>query len=213
MHPKNLIFRGKPIEEAKKALIVLHGRGSTAEDIVRLASHFDIDDFAVVAPEAYNNSWYPLSFLAPSDQNEPWLSSALELMKEIEADLNEKGFASENIFFLGFSQGACLTLEYMTRNAKKYGGGVALIGGLIGEKINTGDYLTNFEGTPIFLGTSDPDPHVPLERVEQTKEILENKNAKVVLEVFENAGHTVVPQEVELANRFIFEGGKSPFFG
>ena len=204
MHEYNVITSGKPLEEAEKVLIMIHGRGGTAEDILNLSTHLNVKDFAIVAPEAYNNSWYPVSFMAPTEQNEPWLTSALDYIKKVEENLNQQGILSENMYFFGFSQGACLTLDYMTRNAKKYGGAVAIIGGLIGEKINTGDYITDFAGTPVFIGTSDPDPHVPLERVQQTTEILEYKNAQVKLEVYENAGHTILQDELAIANSFVF---------
>lgn len=204
LHNKDFKYDGTPVEKASKALIMIHGRGGFAEDMLGLAEHFKVEDFALVAPQAYNNSWYPLSFMAPEEQNQPWLDSALELLSELELELNEKGIASENIYFFGFSQGACLALEYTTRNAKKYGGVIAIIGGLIGDHINTGNYLTNFEETPIFLGTSDPDSHVPVERVEQTAEILKNKNANVELRIHENAGHVIIPEELGVANNFIF---------
>lgn len=210
LHEKNFKYDGTPIEDASKALIILHGRGGFAEDILGLAEHFKIEDFALVAPQAYNNSWYPLSFMAPEEQNQPWLDSALELLKELEQDLNNKGISSENIYFFGFSQGACLALEYTTRNAKKYGGIIAIIGGLIGEHINTGNYITDFERTKIFLGTSDPDSHVPVDRVQQTAKILKNKNAEVELRVHKNAGHVIVPEELGIANTFIFGYTKPP---
>lgn len=204
LHEKNLKYGGTPVEEAKKALIMIHGRGGFAEDILGLADHLKIKDFALVAPQAYNNSWYPLSFMAPEEQNQPWLDSALEMLHEVELELNQKGITSENIYFFGFSQGACLALEYTTRNAKKYGGIIAIIGGLIGEHINTGNYITDFEKTRIYLGTSDPDSHVPLERVQQTAEILKNKNAEVELRIHKDAGHVILPEELGVANNFIF---------
>lgn len=205
LHQKNFKYSGTAVENANKALIMLHGRGGFAEDILSLADHLDItDDYALIAPQAYNNSWYPLSFMAPEEQNQPWLDSALELIHELELDLNKKGIASENIYFLGFSQGACLTLEYTTRNAKKYGGVIALIGGLIGQHINTGNYISNFEQTPIYLSTSDPDSHVPLERVLQTVEILKNKNALVEFKAYKNAGHIILPEQLYTVNHFIF---------
>lgn len=204
LHEKNFKYEGTPVGKATKALVMIHGRGGFAEDILNLADHLKIEDFAVVAPQAYNNSWYPLSFMAPEEQNQPWLDSALDLLKELESDLNSKGIQSENIYFFGFSQGACLALEYATRNAKKYGGIIAIIGGLIGEKLNTGNYITDFQKTKIFLGTSDPDSHVPLERVEQTAEILKNKNAEVELRVHKNAGHVILPEELGVVNTFIF---------
>lgn len=204
LHERKFIYGGTPIEEASKALIMLHGRGGFAEDILGLADELKIKDFALIAPQAYNNSWYPLSFMAPEEQNQPWLDSALQLLALLEKELNEKGIASENIYFFGFSQGACLTLEYVTRNAKKYGGVIAIIGGLIGEHINTGNYITDLEGTKIFLGTSDPDSHVPVERVEKTAEILKNKNAQVELRIHKEAGHVILPEELGVANNFIF---------
>lgn len=204
LHKKDFIYNGTPIEKANKALIMVHGRGGFAEDILAVADHLKISDFALVAPQAYNKSWYPLSFMAPEEQNQPWLDSAIEMLQLLEKELNEKGISSENIYFFGFSQGACLTLEYVTRNAKKYGGVIAIIGGLIGKSINTGKYLTDFEGTPIYLGTSDPDAHVPVERVQQTAEILKNKNARVELQIHKDAGHVILPEELGRANNFVF---------
>lgn len=204
LHERKFIYGGTPVEKAKKALIMIHGRGGFAEDILGLADELQVENFALIAPQAYNNSWYPLSFMAPEDQNQPWLDSALKLLQSLEKELNEKGIASENIYFFGFSQGACLTLEYTTRNAKKYGGVIAIIGGLIGQHINTGNYITDFEETKIYLGTSDPDNHVPVERVQQTAEILKNKNAQVELRIHKNAGHVIIPEELGVANNFIF---------
>lgn len=204
MHSKNIIQKGRPLEETKKVMIMIHGRGGTGQDILSLTPHLDLNDFTLMAPQAYNNSWYPLSFLAPEEQNQPWLSSALKLLEELETDLNSSGIASENIYFFGFSQGACLTLEYVTRHAKRYGGVIAVIGGLIGENINTGDYIKDFAQTPIFIATSNPDTHVPLERVHKTADILKLKNADVSLKVFENAGHTILLEELQLAKAHVF---------
>ena len=204
LHERKFISGGTPIEQAKKVLIMLHGRGGFAEDILGLAEELKIEDFALIAPQAYNNSWYPLSFMAPEEQNQPWLDSALELLQSLEKELNEQGISSENIYFFGFSQGACLTLEYVTRNAKKYGGVIAIIGGLIGKHLNTGNYITDLDGTKIYLGTSDPDSHVPVERVQKTAEILKNKNAQVELRIHKNAGHVILPEELGVANNFIF---------
>lgn len=204
LHQKDFKYNGTPLKEAKKALIMVHGRGGFAEDILAVADHLKIEDFALVAPQAYNNSWYPLSFMAPVQQNQPWLDSAVEMLQLLEKELNDEGIASEDIYFFGFSQGACLTLEYVTRNAKRYGGVIGIIGGLIGKDINTGNYLTNFEGTPVYLGTSDPDAHVPAERVQQTADILRNKNAQVELQIFPDAGHVILPEELGRANNFIF---------
>src|SRR5678816_2226337 len=122
MHSKKTVTAGKDIREAKKALVMIHGRGAFADDILSLAGYFNLEDFVLIAPQATNNTWYPYSFLSPPIQNEPWLSSALGILSEVVADVNNAGITSENIYFLGFSQGACLTLEFITRNARKWGG-------------------------------------------------------------------------------------------
>ena len=204
MHKKNIQKAGKSLNVAKKALIMVHGRGANARDILGLASHLNVSEYALLAPEATNNSWYPYSFLVKPEQNEPWLSSALNLLEEVVDEITEQGFTRENIYFLGFSQGACLTLEYVTRNAQKFGGVVAYTGGLIGDKINQENYSGNFNGTPIFIGIGNPDPHVPLERVNESVSILEKMNAKVELQVYDGRPHTISQDEIEEANRMVF---------
>src|SRR5690606_22688258 len=151
MHHKNIITAGKSITAAEKALVMIHGRGGTAEDILTLSSHLNVDDFALIAPVATNNSWYPYSFMAPTQQNEPWLSSALNVLEEVMQDLDTAGIAKENIYFLGFSQGACLTLDFTARHAAKFGGAVAFTGGLIGEHLENENYPGNFFQTPFFI--------------------------------------------------------------
>ena len=205
MHKKNIITRGKDIAEAKKALIMLHGRGGTADDILGFAAHLNVDEYALFAPEATGNSWYPFSFLALPEQNEPWLSSALNLLNELVNDINEKGIPTEQIYFTGFSQGACLSLEYVARNAKKYGGVAAFTGGLIGNKIYQENYTGDFDGTLVFIGSSDPDMHVPVERVHATTQILQNMHAEVTEKIYKNMGHTINEDEIEHANRLIFK--------
>lgn len=204
MHKKNIQTAGKSIQEAEKALIMIHGRGGDARDILGLASHLNVSEFALLAPEATNNTWYPYSFLVKPEQNEPWLSSALDLLKEAVDEATNNGIAAANIYFLGFSQGACLTLEFVTRNAQKFGGVAAFTGGLIGDKIYEENYSGNFNGTPIFIGTGNPDPHVPLERVKETVTILENMNAKVSLKVYDGRPHTISQEEIEEADRVVF---------
>lgn len=205
MHKKNIIMAGKELNAASKVLIMLHGRGGSAKDILSLASSLNVKDFTLIAPQATNNTWYPYSFLMAPSENEPWLSSALNLLKEILNDLHGKGVASENIYFAGFSQGACLTLEFIARNADKYGGIVAFTGGLIGDKIYRGNYKGDFQNTPIFIGTSNPDPHVPVERVYATTNILKDMNAAVTEKVYNNLGHTINLDEIELANKIVFK--------
>ena len=204
MHQKNIITAGEELSSTSKVLIMLHGRGGTAEDILSLATHLQVKDFALLAPQATNNSWYPYSFLAPPAQNEPWLSSALAMLQELLNDLYKKDIPSQHIYFTGFSQGACLTLEFVARHAASYGGVAAFTGGLIGDKIYSGNYKGDFQNTPIFIGSSDPDPHVPVERVYATSNILKDMNATVTEKIYSNMGHTINGDEIELANRLLF---------
>lgn len=204
MHKKQFVAAGVSLEIATKVLIMLHGRGADADDILGLAGDLNIPEFAIIAPEASGHSWYPYSFLSVPSLNEPWLSSSLDLLKEIIADLTTRGIKNENIFFLGFSQGACLTLEYTTRHATRYGGIVAFTGGLIGDRIYTGNYHGDFSGTHILLVSSDPDPHVPAERVRLSSKLLTEKQAVVKLIFYQGMGHTITNEEIRLANEFIF---------
>lgn len=205
MHQKNILSGGKSLNTADKVLIMLHGRGANAEDILSMSAYLNVKEFALIAPQATNNSWYPYSFLMPTSRNEPWLTSALTLIKEIVANLHKQGFASEDIYFMGFSQGACLTLEFVARNAMKYGGIAAFTGGLIGDKIYLENYTGDFNHTPVFIGTGNPDPHVPVERVDASASVLKNMNAEVTKKVYLNMGHTINQDEIENANQLIFD--------
>jgi phospholipase/carboxylesterase len=204
-HKKEIVTSGQDLRQASKVLIMIHGRGASAEDILGIANHLKLEDFALLAPQATNNTWYPYSFLAPPSQNEPWLTSALDLLNDTVSDLKKNKIDPKNIYFLGFSQGACLTLEYVTRNATKYGGVVAFTGGLIGDKIYTENYKGDFSGTPLFIGTSDPDPHVPVERVNATEKILTGMNAQVVKKIYANMGHTINQDEINFANQILWK--------
>ncbi|MBC7887484.1 MAG: dienelactone hydrolase family protein [Ferruginibacter sp.] len=205
MHQKKIISAEKKLSEAKKALIMVHGRGGSAEDILSLSAHLHVKEYALLAPQANNNSWYPQSFLAPPKANEPWLSSALQLLGDMVQDIVSGGISKENIYFLGFSQGACLTLEFVARNATKYGGVVAFTGGLIGDKIYGDNYRGDFAHTPVLIATSNPDPHVPVERVYASANIFKNMNAAVTEKVYSNMGHTISQDEIEKANDLIFK--------
>lgn len=204
MHSKSYITTGKKLGEARKALVLIHGRGATAEDIIGLGNEFNAKEFAFVAPQATNYTWYPYSFLAPVKQNEPWLTSAIKLIDDVVADIRVSGITDNNIFFAGFSQGACLTLEYVARNARKWGGVVAFTGGLIGDKIYKENYSGDFAGTNVFIGTSDPDPHVPVQRVQESTRILEGMNARVTEKVYKGMGHTISMDEIQSANSIVF---------
>lgn len=204
MHPKDIITAGKKLTEAKKVLIMIHGRGGTAENIISLAEHLAVDEYALLAPQATDNTWYPYSFMAPLQQNEPYLSSALSVLSDTVNELIAQGFTEKQLYFLGFSQGACLTLEFVTRNATHYGGVVAFTGGLIGDRIYQEHYNGDFKGTPVFIGTSNPDMHVPVERVYATSNILRDMNADVTEKVYPNMGHTITQDEIDNANTLIF---------
>lgn len=205
MHIKNIITAGKDSSKAKKAMIFLHGRGGSAHDILSLANQFPVEDFALFAPQATNNTWYPYSFLAPPAQNEPWLSSALEILKDLLEEIKSNGLTSENIYFAGFSQGACLTAEFVTQNAEKFGGIILFTGGLIGDRIYVENYKGDFAGTPVFIGTGNPDAHVPVERVEETARIMKGMNAMLNVEIYKGRPHTISQDEIEKATSHIFK--------
>lgn len=206
MHQIKLLYEGVKLEEAKKALVMVHGRGATAHDILSLVNVLHVKDFAILAPQATNNSWYPYSFLAPPSANEPWLSSAIDLLKGIVINITAAGISVNNIYFLGFSQGACLTLEFVARHATKYGGVVAFTGGLIGDQIYPENYSGDFAGAPIFLASSDPDPHIPVERVNSSAALLKKMNAAVTENIYKDMGHTISDDEIKTANKLIFSG-------
>ena len=203
-HSKQIITSGVPVSQAKKALIMIHGRGASASSIVSLADHLALPaDMAIIAPQAIQHSWYPYSFMAPVENNEPALSSALTLIDEIVNDLTKEGIDRKNIYFLGFSQGACLTLEYVARHGQQYGGVMAFTGGLIGQKLNLGNYSGDFGATPILIATGDPDPHVPVSRVEETVAQLTKMNADVLFKVYKGRPHTITQEELSLAEQHV----------
>ncbi|MEJ2884518.1 alpha/beta hydrolase [Pedobacter sp. GR22-6] len=204
-HDKQIITAGVPAADAKKAVIFLHGRGASAEDILGLAKHLNLEDAALFAPQATNHSWYPYSFMAPVAENQPSLDSALSVLKSLVEDITLAGIPAEQIYFVGFSQGACLTLEYVSRNAQQYGGVVAFTGGLIGKEINLNNYKGDFKQTPVLITTGDPDPHVPVRRVEMSEGILKKMNANVSSKVFTGRPHTISPREIELAKTLVFK--------
>ncbi len=205
MHSKKIMTGGVALQDAGKVLIMVHGRGGSATDIMSLSQYLNIPDYAILAPEATGNTWYPLSFLAPATANEPWLSSALKMLDETMNEAITAGVPPSNIFLLGFSQGACLALEFATRRAQRFGGIVAFTGGLIGESINIENYSGNFDNTPVFIGTSNPDAHVPVERVQMSAKIMTKMGANVTVKVYEMMGHTINNDEISEANNLIFK--------
>ncbi len=203
MHSYNIIESGKSLGEAKRALILLHGRGATAHDILGLAQEFIDDSFYIAAPQATNNTWYPNSFMADEQTNEPWLSSAVSIVKRL-IDETSQQIPYENIYLMGFSQGACLTLEVAAQYANKYAGIAAFTGGLIGKELDTSKYNGDFKGTNIFIGNGDKDMHVPLSRCERSKTILEKMGAQVDLNIYPNRPHTILLEEINTVKELMF---------
>ncbi len=193
----NTITAGASADGARAAIILVHGRGGTPESMLPLADAFGRDDILYLAPRATGNTWYPNSFLAPIEANEPWLSSALEVLAALVTRLGGEGFPAERVAIIGFSQGACLASEFAARNARRYGMIGALTGGLIGPPGTPRAYQGSLDGTPVFIGSSDVDPHVPLERVEETTAVLTRLGATVDERIYPGMGHTVNDDEVE----------------
>lgn len=197
------VFSGTEPEDAKAVMIMIHGRGATAESILMLADELDVSDLHLAAPQADGFTWYPYSFLAPVQQNEPGLSSGLQAIYDLLTELDSKGFPPEKVILLGFSQGACLASEFAARHPARYGGLIVLSGGLIGEEISSGNYSGSLERTPVFMGCSDIDPHIPVERVHASANILEDLGASVTKKIYPGMGHTVTQDEIEHANDII----------
>lgn len=194
---------GQPLAEAKAAMIMLHGRGATAVSILELAKELHHPEFAYLAPQAAGNAWYPYSFLAPLEQNEPGLSSGLQVIADLISQVEDAGIPAEKIVLAGFSQGACLASEFIARHARRYGGLLAFSGGVIGPPGTPREYTGSLAGTPVFLGCSDVDFHIPLERVEETAVTLTNLGGSVNKQIYPNMGHTIVQDEIDQANEIV----------
>lgn len=192
-----VLATGRPLGEAEAAVVMVHGRGAGAEDILSLAGELRRPELAYLAPQAAGHTWYPYSFLAPMERNEPGLSSGLEVLGHLLAHLESAGIPAERTVLLGFSQGACLASEFAARNARRYGGVVAFSGGLIGPPGTPRDYPGSFAGTPVFLGCSDRDPHIPRERVAESRDVFRRMGAKVTERIYPAMGHTVNEDELE----------------
>jgi predicted esterase len=202
---ENTLASGAPADKAKAAIILVHGRGATPESMLPLADRFGRNDIRYLAPRASGNTWYPNSFLSPIESNEPFLSSALSLLAALVARLEGEGFSSERVGIIGFSQGACLTSEFIARNARRYGMAGILTGGLIGPPGTPRNYAGSLAGTPVFLGSSDIDPHVPLARIKETTAVLTRLGAKVDERVYPGMGHTVNEDEVKAARELLLQ--------
>jgi phospholipase/carboxylesterase len=191
-----VLVAGEPLGSARAAMVMVHGRGASAEDILLLADPLNQSGFAYLAPQAAGHTWYPRSFLMPIADNEPYLSSALALIESVLAQIASAGIPPERTMLLGFSQGACLTLEFVARHTRRYGGVAGLTGGLIGPDGTPRDYAGSLAGTPVFLGCSDVDMHVPLARVNLTVEVLRQLGGIVTERIYPNMGHIVNEDEI-----------------
>jgi predicted esterase len=198
-----VLATGEELAMARAAVLMVHGRGGSAEDILSFASVLAQPGVAYLAPQAANYTWYPNSFLAPIESNEPYLSSALATLDGLVARITEAGVATERLLLLGFSQGACLTLEYTARHARRYGGVIGWSGGLIGPDGSPRDYPGRLDGAPVFLGCSDRDPHIPQARVELTAETLRGLGADVTMRIYPGMGHTVNEDEIAFTRELL----------
>ena len=194
---------GVKLDEASAAMILLHGRGATAEDILSLSAHLDYPGLAFLAPQAEDYTWYPNRFIFPVEQNEPHLSAALTKIGEIIKQVEAHGIPTEKIFIGGFSQGACLASEYVIRNPKRYAGLLVFSGGYIGPLNTQRQPGGDLHGTPVFIGCSDVDPHIPLQRVHETTVLLKAMGADVTEKIYPQMGHTIMDDEIELARSVI----------
>ena len=201
---------GPPPSEARATVVLVHGRGDSASGILGLAHELNLADVAFLAPQAAGNTWYPYSFLTPMEKNEPHLSSALSLLAGLIETLNgEHRVSAERIVVMGFSQGACLSLEFAARYARRYGGIVALSGGLIGPPGTPRNYPGSFDDTPAFLGCSDIDAHIPVERVRESAEVYRKMGARVDERIYPGMGHTINEDELT-AVRSLLSGVRAP---
>jgi phospholipase/carboxylesterase len=196
---------GAPLAQAAAAIVLLHGRGASAEDILGLAGEMYDERVAYLAPQAADHRWYPYSFMAPIAENEPWLSSALAKVAAVVELAVDGGVSLEHIFVCGFSQGACLSTEFIARNPARYGGLVAFTGGLIGPARTDLHHAGNLAGMPALFSSGDPDPHVPWSRVLESAKQFTAMGAEVETKRYPGRPHTVLPQEIESARELIFK--------
>jgi phospholipase/carboxylesterase len=194
---------GASLKEAAGAVILLHGRGATAEDILGLEREFRRPDLAYLAPQAAEHTWYPNSFLAPIDKNEPWLTSALDKVRTIVDEIALAGISHDKIVLAGFSQGACLASEFVARSGVQYGGLIAFTGGLIGPLGTELRYSGKLKGMPVFLGSGDPDAHVPWQRVQESGAIFSEMGGEVTIRRYPGMGHTINQEEILEARRVL----------
>jgi len=197
------LLGGAALASAKAAIILVHGRGGDAENMMDLGLAVADDDIALVALRAANNTWYPERFMAPIAQNEPWLSSALQSVSDAVDLVIAAGIQREYLMLMGFSQGACLSMEFAARNATRYGAVVGLSGGLIGPDGTPRDYAGSLAGTPVFLGCSDRDPHIPVERVNESATMLTALGGEIDARIYGGMGHIIIDDEINAVRALV----------
>ena len=198
-----VLTTGKPLGQSPVVVIMIHGRGAGPENILELASALAQSDVTYLAPAAANNTWYPNSFMSDIARNEPYLSSALSVVKSLVSQVEASGIRRDRIVILGFSQGACLTTEFAIRNASPFGGFVAFSGGAIGPPGTKWNDTGRFDGTPIFFGCSNVDPHIPEPRVIESAELCERMGATVTRRIYPGMGHLVNDDEIAWARALL----------
>ena len=198
-----LVTAGVPLGESPAVMIMVHGRNAAPKNILDLVPRLGRDDVAYLAPAAAGNTWYPYSFMADTAKNEPGLSSGLGVIERVVQDVVARGVSRSRIVLLGFSQGACLASEFTVRHAARYGGLIAFSGGLIGPPGTTWNHPASFDGTPMFLGSADPDAHVPPERVQESARVFDAMGASVTLRIYPGMGHTVSDEEIVFAQKIL----------
>ena len=198
-----VLRHGPDARDARLAVILVHGRGGSAEDLLGLASELHLDDVLYVAPEAADHTWYPYSFLSPMERNEPGLTSGLNRIAGLIDSLRHEGMSPDRVALMGFSQGACLALEYAARYARRYAAVIGLSGGVIGPPGTPREYLGSLDSTPLFLGCSDIDPHIPLERVHETAAVFRTLGAVVDEQIYAGMGHVVNAEELAAARALL----------
>jgi predicted esterase len=204
-----VLTAGVPLSTASRAAVMVHGRGASAAGILRLGAALDVEDAAFLAPQAAGNTWYPHSFMSPLEWNEPGIASAMGAITRVVEQVNAAGIPTERILLLGFSQGACLVTEYAARHATRYLGIAGLSGGLIGPDGTPRDYPGSLEGTPVFLGCSDVDGHIPASRVRETADVLQALGGEVTMRLYPGMGHDINGDELT-AVRDILVNGRIP---
>ncbi len=203
MHDYSIVQDGPSPEHGRKVLVMVHGRGANAASMLSLKQYLQVDQFTVMMPQATNNTWYPYSFMTPRAQNQPWLDSALATLDRLSDELLAADVDPLDIYWLGFSQGACLVMEFVASHGIVYGGAFGLSGGLIGDTVEPDRYTTKLHGMPILLGCSDVDSHIPIERVHDTDRIFKSLGADVRTTIYPGMGHQINDDEIRQINEIL----------